>query len=267
MRITQANRLTQLHAVLSFLDEHAASLPDTTASPARRRLDAIVADLHRHATAQEGLTIAARTETRRYQALRRALVQNHIEPIVAIARSVLVAEPGMLVFTMPRGNPPVAILVANAHGLAQAMKPLEAAFIAAGLPDDFIAQLIAAANAVDASYLVRRARRCTSGAATTGIQRGLGDARTVVRVLGVLVRKEAAADPAALAEWNALASPRRLRATVPKAALPAPAAPLALPATTMKLLASGPSTANADARGLASLLGPLNRLIARKRTA
>lgn len=267
MRTTQANRLTQFHAVLSFLDAHAARLPDTTASPARRRLDAIVADLQRNATAQEGLTMAARTETRRYQALRRALVQDHIEPIVVVARSVLVAEPGVEVFTMLRGNPPVALLVARAHGLAGAIKPLAPAFIAAGLPDDFIAQLNRAADAVDASYMVRRARRCSSQAATTGIQLGLGDARTVVRVLGVLVRKEAAADPAVLAEWNALASPRRLRATVSKAALPAATAALALPAPTMKLLASGPSTANAEARGLASLLGPLNWLIARKRTA
>jgi hypothetical protein len=267
MRATQGIRLSKLVAVQRFLDENAPYLPGVHASVARRRLDELVDGLYECGVNQEAYHISRKGETRRYQALRRKLVRNHLAPLVAIAQSVLVDEPALRVIRMPRGNPRPVQLLSVARGLAQAAAPHAGVLIAAGLPDDFVARINDAADAMLASYETRDSQVGRRYTATRGIVADLRAAKTIVRVLGALVRAEADDDDQLQASWNAIAAPHRaarLGASPTLAALPSGNAIAALPAPEVKLLAN-PSNAQDDEApkergGVTRLLAPLTHL-------
>ena len=271
MRTTQSKRLSTLSAVRTFLDDHADRLPGVNGSKARHALDELLNGLHVFSTEQEVNKLAALGETQRYQSLRRILVHHHIAPIVAIAQSVLVRDPGLRVFSMPRGNPSPLQLAAMARGMAAAVAPHAAVFIACGLADDFVEQLRNAVDAMLASQRERHKRTTRRQGATIGIPIELRAAGTVVRVIGVLVRKDARGDVTLLARWNAIAAPRRITASASVTALPAPAAIAALPGPNIKLLARGPTAPEVPSArehgALAAFLSPLSRLRTHKRPA
>lgn len=86
MQAVQANQFQSLRAAQKFLDDNSNRLPDVNDTGARRRLDALLAGIGECATEQEGSMIGGRGETRRYQALRRALVRDHMTLIARIAQ-------------------------------------------------------------------------------------------------------------------------------------------------------------------------------------
>ncbi|MES2178375.1 MAG: hypothetical protein V4550_11005 [Gemmatimonadota bacterium] len=265
MRSNKAKRLARLRFIALFLDQHADELPGVNSNVARRRLDELIDMLNEHAIAHEGTKTARRAETQRYQELRRQLVQNHMAHLVAVAQSVLMRDPGVRVFQMPRGNPHPLRLASIAKGLAEVAEAHTSEFIAAGIRKDFAAQLREAADAMLKSHDDREAERLHAAGALSGIDHRLRDAKSIVRVLGVLVRNEAQHQPALLASWHAVATPGRIaRVAVSQGALPAGAPKAALSAPKMKLLASGAEPAaeppTSDAGPMANLLAPLSRL-------
>ena len=267
MRSTQATRLARLHATIAFLDEHADRLPAVNRSNARRRLDALAATVSKLAGQQKGSDLSQQSETHRYQELRDDLIQNHIGPIVDIARSVLIDDQSLSVLRMPRGNPNPQKLAAAAEGLAKTVQPHAAAFINAGLEEDFLVRLREASNAMLASYTARTLERASRKGATTGIRVELAAAGTVVRVLGRLVYKEAGADKLLIGTWSSVAEPRRIGAGSSPKALRAPRSRAALSAPNVKLLRSGDASADRqgqqDAGSRAGFLEPLKELVHR----
>jgi hypothetical protein len=204
MKSIQADRLASLRAAQQFLAGHGERLPQAAESGARHRLDAIMVDLHEFVADQAGSTIEAQGATRRLHAMRRVLVQDHMAPIASIARAELGSTPEMSAFRLLRGTPSVPKLAAAAKGMGEAARPHAAVFIQAGLPHDFIARLIAAADAVVEAETRREQCRGRVSGATTGIANRLGAGRRVVDVLDNFVRTATRDDPGLLADWRSV---------------------------------------------------------------
>ncbi len=230
------DQLTKLCAARAFLDENAQHLPKTYASDARRQLEALTDGMYGHAIDEQQSRTGQRSETQNYRALRKDLLQRHIAPIIAIASSALAKDVELTAFRMPRGNPACALLEGFAHGLAKSAEAYAPFFIASGLDADFVEQLHNAADAMSAAYVERHLQKSRTLTASVGLATTLRDAKSILRVLTLLVRNESAGNVALLGGWYSVASPRdysRLAAAAQREAQ------RALPAHAMKLLSSG----------------------------
>ena len=237
MQSRQANMLQSLRAVDDFLTAHAGTLDDVVNSGTRKRLATMIASLETTVADQAGSSVVAQGGTRRYRALRRALIRDHMAPIARMAQADLPPTPEVDALRMPRHNWSAERLAAAAHGMAEAATPFAAELVAAGLRSDFIERLTAAADAMVQSLSDRAQNRGRLSGATKGLSASLVSARRLVGVIDALLRSALANDPALLANWNRVKRVRRvaqsdtaappvvlpLDAKVPGAALPAPA--------------------------------------------
>ncbi len=188
MQLTEGYRLTALRNAQQFLAEHADDLPRVAQTGAARRLDSILDELSACLTEQAAATLIARAATRHAHQLRRRLFEDHLSPITRIARAELGAHPDLIAFRMPRRSTPFELLAAHAHGIARAGAPHAGVFIEAGLPDDFLARLTAAASELVEAYLTRNSWRARACGATMGIATRLADGQRTVQMLDSFVR-------------------------------------------------------------------------------
>ena len=220
MQTAQGNTLQSLRAVHAFLDENAAKLAGVVNSGARQKLDDTIAQLATHASDQTGHNLAAQGATQKKAALRAALLRDHMAPIARIAAAELPASPEVEPLKMPRGTPATETLASLAYGMAQAAAPFSAAFIAAGLPQDFVAQLTGAADAMVAAINEHTQSRGKRGGATMGLKEELSKGRKIVHVLDAFVKSALKDDPPLLANWNMV---KRVQRPTGRAASPSPA--------------------------------------------
>jgi hypothetical protein len=75
-------------------------------------------------------------------------------------------------------------------------------FTRVGLPDDFVAQLNAASDAMIASVSDRESNRNVLRGATKSLAAKLGDGRRVVHILDAFVQSRLLGDDGLLASWN-----------------------------------------------------------------
>lgn len=264
MQTIQGYRIESLRAVQGFLDDNAHRLGDVNDSGARRTLDGVLRDTLRYAVDQRGEELRALSETQRYQSLRRVLVRNHLLPLVRTAQCELADRPELEVFTMPRGNPAAMRLATEAHGFALSAVPFSAIFIAAGAKATFIADLNAATDAMMESFHARFQHRIRRYGATRGLAIKLRAGRKLVLLLGTRVRIAVEDDAELLAAWSTISRTKRIARHSSALAQIAPVSVPALAASTMRLLPSGATEADANARPtplrILSLLARLKRL-------
>ena len=224
MQTTQGTMLQTLRSIQAFLDEEAAKLGPIVKSGSRQRLDAAIADLSVHATAQTGSSLASQGATQKQRVLRLALLRDHMAPIARISNAELPQTPQIEPLRMPKGKPTAERLAAAAAGMAKAATPCAAVFIEAGLPDDFITGLTDAADAMIESLRIRSQSRGKSTGATSGLKVRLADATKTVLVLDSFVKSAQKDDPALLANWNSVKNVRRTtgRPLANQNALPVP---------------------------------------------
>jgi hypothetical protein len=191
--------------VQAFLDTNDSLLNSINKSGMRSELDTVVLALGQSGGQQAAGRVNAIGETAKQRTLRLALRLNHMRPIASVARAKLRTVPNFQSMTMPSPKIRVVSLLTHAHGMAEAAAPYAQVFIDAGLPDDFIAKLTAAADAVKASIDTRAAARGQRSSAT-GTLTGLENrARLVFRALNDFVVPILVADVAhsgLLAEWK-----------------------------------------------------------------
>ena len=187
----QATQLQSLRAAQQFLDAHGPSIGTINSSGARRRMDELVTQVEQCLTTQEAALIAGRGETRRYQQLRQALLTLHMAPIEAIAHRELASTPEVSAVSIPRGNPSVTRLAAAARGMAQLATSHAPIFIEAGLPTDFIARLLTATDAMQASFDARSRWKSERRIATASVARHLRGGRQQLHILGRLLISDA----------------------------------------------------------------------------
>ncbi|MDE3217200.1 MAG: hypothetical protein KGO03_12400 [Gemmatimonadota bacterium] len=231
MRKSLAYSLQSLRSVQAFLDANAGRMPAVAMCGARRRLDELVTAADARATEQRAAELDAQIATRRFHALRTALVRGRMAPIVTVAAVEELSAPGLSPLRMPPRWATPEALHAHAAGMAAAAAPYAAAFSAAGLGDDFADRLIAAADAMLDALGERTRRLAARSGATKGLAATLRTGRLVVDALDAMVTSEVEGNPALLAEWAQAKRVERVRGAARAAvlpALPAPVQPLAL---------------------------------------
>ena len=96
--------LESLRSVEHFLDENADKLASVVNTGARQRLTAAIADLSTHASEQTGSNLAAQGATQKKEALRLALLRDHMAPIARIAAADIPNLPELPPFACRAGN-------------------------------------------------------------------------------------------------------------------------------------------------------------------
>ena len=194
--------LESLRSVEHFLDENADKLASVVNTGARQRLTAAITDLSAHASEQTGSNLAAQGATQKKEALRLALLRDHMAPIARIAAADIPNLPELSPLRMPRGKPTAEKLASFAYGMGAAAAPFADTFTKAGLAGDFVAQLSAAADAVVGVVANRTTSRGKRRGATDGLKARLTEGRQVVHILDALVKSALKDDPALLGNWN-----------------------------------------------------------------
>jgi hypothetical protein len=246
MQSRQGNMLQSLRAVEDFLTAHADTLDEVVNSGTRKKLVKTIAELETTVADQAGSSVVAQGGTKRYRALRQALIRDHMAPIARMARADLPPMPEVDALRMPRPNWSAERLAAAAHGMAEAATPYSAEFVKAGLRADFIERLTAAADAMVQALSDRAQNRGRLSGATKGLATTLASARRLVDVVDALVKSAVSDDPALLAHWKGVKRVRRVAAPADTGAPPVvlppdakvPSAALLAPART------GSSTGN-----------------------
>lgn len=149
-----------------------------------------------------------RGETARQRALRETLRNEHMVLISRIARRVF-GVPGMDVkFKLPPQVKDNQVLLDAARGMAQAAEAHTEVFVKQeGLPEDFVAQLRAAtealASALDVRVQNQRRRKTSRGTLDELVKRGIA----TVDVLDAIVKPRLAGTPDLLGTWNSVKRP------------------------------------------------------------
>jgi hypothetical protein len=223
MQTRQGTMLDSLQNVQAFLDKNAEKLSGVVKTGARQMLADAIEALATHASDQSSSQVASEGAPRKQLALRQALVRDHMQPIVRIARADLPPTPEVEALRIPRGKPTPQRLAAAAHGMAKAARPFTAQFIAAGLPADFIEQLNSATEAMIASGHDRQQNRGVRSGATVGLGAKLTAGRKIVHVLDAFVTTALQDDAPLLASWNAVKRVRRASSGSAPTPTPTPA--------------------------------------------
>jgi hypothetical protein len=226
LQTSQGITLETLRAIVLFIDQYAERLHLVVKSGSRRQLDQLVTELDGLALRQStSATIMSGAEKARE--LRQDLIEKHMRPIVQIASVDLPRTPELARLRIPRGTPTPEKLVKAADQFREIAAPHAKTFIDAGLPENFLEELDAAAKAF-MEFTARRKTSVGAGvAATTGIKDTISRANRVIKALDSLVLKQldrrSPDDQLLRTEWRSV---KRVRKT---ASRPVTAEPLAIP--------------------------------------
>ena len=153
-----------------FLDQHADRLGGVATNGGRKKLDVIAVALGSHRSDQSEGAMSAQTLVRTKVTARRALLQDHLGAIAAIARAELPHTPELAVVRrMPNASARVNTLLSRAEDVAKAVQPFADTFVANGLPADFLAQLVRATHSVSEIASTHTDSRVKVVAASSGI--------------------------------------------------------------------------------------------------
>lgn len=205
MRTIQKQSLEALVRVRAFLDEHPVTAPLGYAG-AVETLDDVIRRLREFAGAQVTGRELSRGELRLQAKLVRELVVRHMRPIVIFARTQQDPDSDVRLpasFRMPRANLGPTKVLQACDGMIEAARPFEAAFVAGGLPADFLARLIAARDELERVLGGRATQIGRHVGARAGMQVQLRRGRRVIDRLDAVVRAAFDGDEVTLARWRA----------------------------------------------------------------
>jgi len=195
--------LNTLQRVQRFMDANADALGTLNTSGYRKILDEVVDTLGGHAVNQATSKRVGSGETARQRVLRNALKLNHMRPIAAVAAAQLKQVPEFTALKMPPTNSTSRQLIAAAGAMGAAAANYSKTFVDAGLAPDFLAQLRAAAAALEASITNRGTTQTLQTSATAGLRAEAMRGRETVRVLDSLIEPKIAGDTVLLVQWKA----------------------------------------------------------------
>jgi hypothetical protein len=169
----------------------------------RRRRSTLVASLTAHSLNQVAGKRLRRAEGPRQRTLRKILREEHLTPISQIAGATLADALAIdKALRMPSNKLTTIRLVAEANAIRSAAAPYEKEFVEAGRPDDFLAQLDAATEAVRQSMLGKARNLGLQIGAGAGIERDVKRGRALVAVLDTIVKAAFRGDSNVLAKWR-----------------------------------------------------------------
>ncbi len=200
----------QQHVVESFARirsfVRALPAPDEPAlAVATESLDRALARLRDVAKRQELGPIEIRSSFARQQDLMATLRDEHIRPLVAIARSKIAPTDDVGVrglFRTPKAKVRATALLQVCDGMLETLPPFAPMFIAEGMPDDFLDRFRAARDALDASIHERAAAWLMRSTATLELRECLRSCRAATNQLDARIRASYRRDEAILHTWR-----------------------------------------------------------------
>jgi len=216
MNKTQIAQISRLSQVQAFLDRNARLLQPLNEGTARADLDEIMrAIAQQHAAFSEATTMCQNL-TAQLGTLRWQLRIRHLAPIAAVARAKAQHAPTDATVRLPRKTARDATLAAAATAAVAAVAKDRKMYLRAGLPEDFVEQLVAATDAFKAARDAAASLRIDSVSATMRIVDLVRRGNTLVRLFDALVIARASRDhnPRLGAEWHSV---RTLRPPKPVA--------------------------------------------------
>jgi hypothetical protein len=173
----------------SYLDMHPEVFRVVMDSPARHQLDAALEDLAARSLAQSTAVRLAAGLTERRAQLSAELKGAFLKPIAQFARKSVRGEPGFAAVTRSNHRKHGSALVAAAQATAVTAAPLAGAFTAAGFPPDFLEQLRACADALEATLDAQLSTKSERVSATEGIALALASGREAIGLLDPVVSR------------------------------------------------------------------------------
>lgn len=234
MKAPQGAVFETLPHLQRFLDDNSATFDTVNQSDARKRLDDTVTRLGSHAVAQVGSHRTSQGETARQRMLGLDLRNNHMRPIAVIASQKLREAPEFTKLVLPPLKVLAPVLTVAARDMANAAEQYTELFVKEGLAPDFVAQLRAAADALDQSLIKRGQNVGQRAFATKGLEMETKEARALIRQLDSLVRPKLTANPELLREWEVashIKRPRTVASATPTGTTSTPAATTATAAS------------------------------------
>ena len=186
-----------------FLDSNAGIVGTLATSAGRKELDVAVTALAGHADVQGSANLRMAGQISNERALEAAIRNEHMKPIATFARARLRGAPDFATLTRRVETLHGPRLVRAAAAMATAAEPYVAAFPAGGLPPETLAQLGAAADALQEAITHRGSSRVRRVQATKAVEQQISIGRDATNVLHAIISKQFANDPTFLAGWNA----------------------------------------------------------------
>lgn len=218
MKDSETRCLEMFLRVRQFGVAHAASFAEGSVGREMcTELDAVLAELEQHATAQASGKSASREGTSLKSVAQHSL-QHSLAALRDTAREMSRTAPGLAEkFRLPRSASGQEWL-SLARSFAEEAAPLQAELARWGLPPNFLAELNAQIAAYEQSFNARAQKTGERVAATAAIDAAIERGMNAVRALDAVVRNTFRDDPAALAEWTSASHVERQshRASAPQ---------------------------------------------------
>jgi hypothetical protein len=224
MQQHQQRSLDSLRRVQDFLDTHADQVGALKDSEGRKQLDAAVALVASHTDDQSATHLAMAGQMSQQRALEADLRARHMQPLATFSRAKLRGVPDFAALAKSGAGLLPKQLIHAARAMATAAAPHADVLTAAGFPADTIAQLGAAATALESSMTDRANTKVLRVGSTRGVHEGLLRGREAVAMLSAVVGKQFAGDKTFLAAWRAAHRITRKPGAVRGAAVEAPPA-------------------------------------------
>jgi hypothetical protein len=200
----QKQNLEMFVRVGVFMEQHPVPGPLTYTGP-RETLADVVRRLREYSGAQVAGRALGQAETRLQHQLIEGIVERHMRPLVAIARTQIEPDSEVrlpVAIRMPAPRARATRILTASDGMIEAARPYEAQFIANGLPADFLARFTAARDELERALAGRAAQLGTQVGATRGIAVQLRRGRRAIERLDSIVRASFYRDEVTMARWR-----------------------------------------------------------------
>ena len=202
MQARQQKLIESYQRVKVFLEANPASGTPGFAE-AKAGLDAVVAQLTDHSTAQVSGRLLTKAERQRVTALMKRLKEQHMRPIASIAKAEN-SIPGLIEeLKMPRHALGALRLVAAARAMRGSAATYAETFVRAGRPQDFLERFDAAIVAVQDALGGHARNVGRKIGANAGLSQQLQRGRLAVDILDPIVRMAFEGNEVVLAQWRA----------------------------------------------------------------
>lgn len=202
MDTKQKRAIESFLRVQAFLARHQAP-PPFDFSAGKAELDSVIEELAGQALAQAAGRRSSRAETQRLKRCITVLRMHHLRPIVTIARASMRTKPGIqAALRMPSVKTPATRLLQEARAIRNVANEYAPLFVQRGRPQDFLAQLDAAIDAVKTSQVARAEQSGASIAANAGISQEVARGRQAVAMLDSVVTVAFEGNDAVLKGWE-----------------------------------------------------------------
>lgn len=201
MRQDQQRKFDTLLRVRDFMRSHTEALQTLEGSPALQQLQAAIAAIGAHGTAQGTADRSLAGRISRQRALVQELIRRFITPTAKFARAKLRGTPDFAELTFKPDHKRARALVQAARSMATAAAPYADALVAAGFPGDTIQKFNETIDALAETIAQRGQLRVVRVGSTRGIEEQLVLGREAVKLLDAVITQQFAYDETFLAAW------------------------------------------------------------------